>query len=49
MADDCFNAGATASVVGYKGSSRISRELELLFGLTPLEEAKQTLARLVSD
>jgi AraC-like DNA-binding protein len=43
-----YNAGSAARAVGYESASQFGREFKRLFGLTPLEEAEQTRARLVA-
>jgi AraC-like DNA-binding protein len=48
MAHDGYNASSAARVVGYESPSQFSREFKRLFGATPVEEAEQTRARLVS-
>jgi AraC-like DNA-binding protein len=48
MAHDGYNAGTAARAVGYESASQFSREFKRLFGMTPLEEAEQTRARLDS-
>lgn len=48
MAHDGCNAGTAARAVGYESSSQFSREFKRLFGMTPVEEAEQTRARLVA-
>jgi AraC-like DNA-binding protein len=47
MAHDGHNASTAARAVGYESPSQFSREFKRLFGLTPVEEAEQTRARLV--
>jgi AraC-like DNA-binding protein len=49
MAHDGYNASTAARAVGYESPSQFSREFKRLFGLTPVEEAEQTRARLVAD
>ena len=49
MAHDGYNASTAARAVGYESPSQFSREFKRLFGLTPVEEAGQTRARLVAD
>ncbi|AGA25486.1 AraC family transcriptional regulator [Singulisphaera acidiphila] len=49
MVHDGYNAGIAARAVGYESSSQFSREFKRLFGMTPVEEAEQTRARLVAD
>ncbi len=48
MAHDRYNASTAARAVGYESPSQLSREFKLLFGVTPVEEAEQTRARLVA-
>jgi AraC-like DNA-binding protein len=48
MAHDGYNASTAARAVGYESPSQFSREFKRLFGLTPIEEAEQTRARLVA-
>ncbi len=48
MAHDGFNAGTAARAVGYESPSQFSREFKRLFGVSPVEEAEQTRARLVA-
>jgi AraC-like DNA-binding protein len=48
MAHEGYNAGTAARAVGYESSSQFSREFKRLFGMTPVEEAEQTRARLVA-
>ena len=47
MAHDGYNAGTAARAVGYESPSQFSREFKRLFGVTPVEEAEHTRARLV--
>lgn len=47
MAHDGYNASTAARAVGYESASQFSREFKRLFGMTPVEEAGQTRARLV--
>src|SRR3954470_10579267 len=47
MTIDGYNAGSAARAVGYESASQFGREFKRLFGVTPLEEAEQTRARLV--
>jgi AraC-like DNA-binding protein len=47
MAHDGYNAGTAARAVGYESPSQFGREFKRLFGVTPVEEAEQTRARLV--
>jgi AraC-like DNA-binding protein len=49
MAHDGYNAGTAARAVGYESPSQFSREFKRLFGVTPVEEAGQTRARLVAS
>jgi AraC-like DNA-binding protein len=48
MAHDGYNAGTAARAVGYESQSQFSREFKRLFGVTPVEEAESTRARLVA-
>jgi AraC-like DNA-binding protein len=48
MALDGYNASTAARAVGYESPSQFSREFKRLFGVTPVEEAEQTRARLVA-
>jgi AraC-like DNA-binding protein len=48
MAHSGYNAGTAARAVGYESPSQFSREFKRLFGMTPVEEAEQTRARLVA-
>ena len=48
MAHDGYNAGTAARAVGYESPSQFSREFKRLFGVTPVEEAELTRARLVA-
>jgi AraC-like DNA-binding protein len=48
MAHDGYNASTAARAVGYESPSQFSREFKRLFGVTPLEEAEHTRARLVA-
>jgi AraC-like DNA-binding protein len=48
MAHDGYNASTAARAVGYESPSQFSREFKRLFGVTPVEEADQTRARLVA-
>jgi AraC-like DNA-binding protein len=48
MTHDGYNAGTAARAVGYESASQFSREFKRLFGVTPVEEAEQTRARLVA-
>ena len=48
MAHDGYNASTAARAVGYESPSQFSREFKRLFGVTPVEEAEQTRARLVA-
>jgi AraC-like DNA-binding protein len=47
MTLDGYNAGSAARAVGYESASQFGREFKRLFGVTPLEAAEQTRARLV--
>ena len=47
MAHDGYNAATAARAVGYESPSQFSREFKRLFGVTPVEEAGQTRARLI--
>ncbi|MHC5543411.1 helix-turn-helix transcriptional regulator, partial [Singulisphaera rosea] len=47
MAHEGYNASTAARAVGYESVSQFSREFKRLFGVTPVEEAEQTRARLV--
>jgi AraC-like DNA-binding protein len=49
MAHDGYNASTAARAVGYESPSQFSREFKRLFGMTPVEEAKQVRTRLVVD
>ena len=49
MAHDGYNASTAARAVGYESPSQFSREFKRLFGVTPVEEAEQTRARLVAS
>ena len=49
MAHDGFNANTAARAVGYESPSQFSREFKRLFGVTPVEEAERTRARLVAS
>ena len=49
MAHDGHNASTAARAVGYESPSQFSREFKRLFGVTPVDEAEQTRARLVTD
>jgi AraC-like DNA-binding protein len=49
MAHDGYNASTAAVAVGYESASQFSREFKRLFGVTPIEEAEQTRARLVAS
>ncbi len=46
MSLDGYNAGSAARAVGYESASQFGREFKRLFGVTPLEEAERTRARL---
>ena len=48
MTQDGYNASTAARTVGYESQSQFSREFKRLFGMTPIEDAKQTRARLVA-
>ncbi|MGO9110216.1 MAG: helix-turn-helix transcriptional regulator [Thermoguttaceae bacterium] len=48
MAHDGYNASTAARAVGYESQSQFSREFKRLFAMTPVEEARQTRARLVA-
>jgi AraC-like DNA-binding protein len=48
MAHDGYNAGSAAHAVGYESASQFGREFKRLFGVTPVEDAGQTRARLVA-
>jgi AraC-like DNA-binding protein len=48
MTHDGYNAGTAARAVGYESPSQFSREFKRLFGVTPVEEAGQSRARLVA-
>jgi AraC-like DNA-binding protein len=48
MAHDGYNASTAARAVGYESRSQFSREFKQLFGVTPVEEAEHTRARLVA-
>lgn len=48
MAHNGYNAGAAARAVGYESPSQFSREFKRLFGVTPVEDAGQTRARLAA-
>jgi AraC-like DNA-binding protein len=41
-----YNAGSAARAVGYESASQFGREFKRLFGVTPVEEAERTRARL---
>jgi AraC-like DNA-binding protein len=47
MAHDGYNASTAARAVGYESPSQFSREFKRLFGVTPVEQAEHTRARLV--
>jgi AraC-like DNA-binding protein len=47
MAHDGYNASTAARAVGYESPSQFSREFKRLFGMSPVEEAEHTRARLV--
>jgi AraC-like DNA-binding protein len=48
MAHDGYNAGTAAKAVGYESAGQFSREFKRLFGASPIDEAEQTRARLVT-
>ncbi len=48
MARDGYNANVATKAVGYESPSQFSREFKRHFGVTPLEEAERTRARLVA-
>ena len=48
MAHDGYNASTAARAVGYESPSQFSRVFKRLYGVTPVEEAEQTRARLVT-
>ena len=48
MTIDGYNAGTAAHAVGYESASQFGREFKRLFGVTPVEDAEQTRARLVA-
>jgi AraC-like DNA-binding protein len=48
MAHDGYNASTAARAVGYESQSQFSREFKRLFGVTPVEDAERTRARLVA-
>jgi len=48
MTHDGYNAGSAAHAVGYESASQFGREFKRLFGMTPIEDAEQTRARLVA-
>ena len=48
MVHDGYNAGGAARAVGYESRSQFSREFKRLFGVTPVEGAEHTRARLVA-
>ncbi len=48
MAHDGYNASTAARAVGYESPSQFSREFKRLFGVTPVEEAEQTRARVLA-
>jgi len=48
MALDGYNSSTAARAVGYESPSQFSREFKRLFGVTPVEEAERTRARLVA-
>lgn len=49
MAHDGYNASTAARAVGYESPSQFSREFKRLFGVTPVEDAVNTRARLVAS
>ena len=49
MVHNGYNASTAAKAVGYESASQFSREFKRLFGVTPVEEAEQTRARLVAN
>jgi AraC-like DNA-binding protein len=49
MALDGYNASTAARAVGYESPSQFCREFKRLFGMTPVEEAERTRARLVAS
>ncbi len=49
MAHDGYNASTAARGFGYESASHLSREFKRLIGVTPIEEAEQTRARLVAS
>jgi AraC-like DNA-binding protein len=48
MAHDGYNASTAARAVGYESPSQFSREFKRLFGVTPVEEAEHSRARLLA-
>lgn len=48
MTQEGYNASTAAYAVGYESPSQFSREFKRLFGVTPVEDAEQARARLVS-
>ena len=48
MAHDSYNANTAARAVGYESPSQFSREFKRLFGVTPVEEAEHSRARLLA-
>lgn len=46
MAHDGYSASTAARAVGYESASQFSREFKRLFGVTPIQEAEQTRARI---
>ncbi len=48
MTLDGYNASQAARAVGYESASQFGREFKRLFGMTPVEDAEQTRARLVA-
>src|SRR3954466_10704247 len=48
MTHDGHNASTAARAVGYESPSQFSREFKRLFGVSPIEDAEQTRARLIA-
>jgi AraC-like DNA-binding protein len=48
MTHDGHNASTAARAVGYESPSQFSREFKRLFGVSPVEDAEQTRARLIA-
>jgi AraC-like DNA-binding protein len=48
MAHEGYNAGTAARAVGYESPSQFSREFKRLFGVSPIEDAQQTRARVIA-